>query len=358
MYTTFYQLSERPFSTAPDPSCIYLTPQHREAISGLVYAILDRKGYMALSGEVGTGKTSVLAAALKHIATKRVHTSVILNPTLTPAEFLELALLDFGFTDIPASKAQRLSLFQNFLITNYQEGRISALIIDEAHKLSLEVLEEIRLLGNFDFAGQNLLQIVLIGQTELDKILDRQDMRQFKHRIAVRVAIRPLSEADTRNYMQFRWRKAGGQASIPFLPEAVTLIGRYCQGIPRLINVTCDNALLLGYAEESSDVTAKHVLEALTDLHLISSTDLSREMARLSLAAVPVAVETAGNQELQQQVQMATNGDLGNGKRGPANFAVRNVPFETLNQYSRPSFLTRWFRKRADERTRRTEQPA
>ena len=156
---------------------LFSTEQHREALAGLTYAILDRKGFLALSGMAGAGKTTMLAWVLQKLPSNKVQSSVILNLTLTPSEFLELAMLDFGIQDIPTNKAQRLWILQKFLVQQQREGKISVLIVDEAHKLSSEVLEEIRLLGNFESAEEKLLQVVLIGQSELDKLLESARIR-------------------------------------------------------------------------------------------------------------------------------------------------------------------------------------
>jgi general secretion pathway protein A len=267
MYNRSFGVRKNPFNMTPDPAFLYLTAQHREALVGLSYAILQRKGFVVLTGEAGTGKTTLLARVLQFIPGSQVQSSVILNPTLTPAEFLELALLDFGVTHVPASKAQRLWLLRNLLLKAREQGRISALIIDEAHKLSREVLEEIRLLGNFEESDEKFLQIVLIGQNELDEILNREDLRQLKQRIAVRLSIGPLASPEVGLYIRHRWLRAGGD-NPPFSTEAVSFIAHASQGIPRLINGLCDNALTLAFGEGSSAVEARHVQASAVDLHI------------------------------------------------------------------------------------------
>src|ERR1051326_3771523 len=151
MYKEFYGLARKPFNMTPDPAFLFLTEQHREALAGLTYAILERKGFLVLSGMAGSGKTTLLAWVLQKLPTSRVQTSVILNPMLTREEFLELAMLDFGLTDIPASKAQRLWILQKFLLQGKEAGKTNVLVVDEAHKLNVELLEEIRLLGNLEY---------------------------------------------------------------------------------------------------------------------------------------------------------------------------------------------------------------
>jgi general secretion pathway protein A len=267
MYNQFFGLRKKPFNMTPDPGFLFLTAQHREALVGLTYAILDRKGFVVLTGDAGTGKTTLLARVLQYLPANRIQSSVILNPTLTPSEFLELAMLDFGISDVPPSKAQRLARLQNLLLEGHSQGKVSTLVIDEAHKLSPEVLEEIRLLGNFEYADQKLIQILLVGQNELNGVLDRDDLRQLKQRIALRFAIAPLAMPEVEQYIRYRWAKAGGQTA-PFSGEAVAQIVRSSRGIPRVINAICDNALMSAFSEGSKTVNEQHVREAAMDLKL------------------------------------------------------------------------------------------
>lgn len=320
MYYAFFGLRENPFTMTSDPKYLFLTPQHNEALAGLTYAILNRKGFVVLTGEAGTGKTTMLARVLERVPTRLVQSSVILNPTLTAAEFLEMALLDFGISDVPASKAQRLAKLQAFLLKGHREGKISALIVDEAHKLSPDVLEELRLLGNFDLADQKLLQILLIGQDELTGVLNRPDMRQLKQRIAVRLSIAPLEPADVEPYIRERWTTAGGALPAPFSPDAIAAIARWSRGIPRVINAVCDNALLLAFAEQQAYVGAGHVLEAATDLDLVRSAPPAAAGAQ-SAEAAPAAILSFPTLE-----------------RYGAAPAENQVP-------AKPSIVARWFRK-------------
>jgi general secretion pathway protein A len=268
MYNAFFSLGKKPFNMTPDPDFLFLTARHREALVGLTYGILDHKGFVVLTGEAGTGKTTLLARVLQQMPAARVQSSVILNPTLTAAEFLELALLDFGVPEVPASKAQRLTMMQRLVLEGHREGRISTLVIDEAHKLSVDVLEEIRLLGNFERGDQKLLQVLLVGQNELNDLLERSDVRQLKQRISLRFAIEPLSPDEVDQYIRYRWTLAGGALTVPFAPEAITKIAYCSQGIPRVINAVCDNALTLAFSEGSRTVGEEHVREAAADLRL------------------------------------------------------------------------------------------
>ena len=183
MYQSYFGLTKEPFSMTPDPAFLFLTGAHREALAGLSYAILGGKGFVVLTGDAGTGKTTLLTKMLRSIPPARAAFSVVLNPLLSPDEFLEMALLDFGVKEVPASKAQRLVLLREFLSQSRKQGKISVLVVDEAHKLAPAVLEEIRLLSNFELAETKLLQIVMAGQNELATVLNREDLRQFKQRI-------------------------------------------------------------------------------------------------------------------------------------------------------------------------------
>jgi len=284
MYYQFFGLQKEPFGMTPDPSFLFLSAAHREALAGLTYAILSRKGFVVLTGDAGTGKTTLLTRVLKSVPPSRACFSVVLNPTLTPAEFLELVLLDFGIAEVPSSKAQRLTILREFLTEAYGQNRVPVLVVDEAHKLPPDVLEEIRLLSNFELPEGKLLQIVLAGQTELGDLLNRQDLRQLKQRVAVRLAIHPLSAPDVAHYIQHRWQRAEASQAHPFQPEAVRTIAQYSRGIPRMVNVLCDNALMLAYGEGVSSIGTAHIGEVARDLDL---TDRNGRL-RQGGAAAPV----------------------------------------------------------------------
>lgn len=285
MYQSFFGLEKLPFNLTPDPEFLFLPPKHREALTGLTYSVLERKGFVVLSGDAGTGKTTLINSVLSHLPPERVESSIILNPTLTASEFLEGVMLDFEIKDPPASKAQRLWKLQEFLAHTHHDNRYAVLIIDEAHKLSVEVLEEIRLLGNYESASEKFLQILLLGQSELDELLDRRDMRQLKQRIALRLFVDPLNPSETREYIAFRWAKAGGKQSPPFTPEALDGVVQWSQGIPRLINSICDSALLMTFAEDSHLVRIENVREAAGNLGQIGT--LGQMTAPVAAEAVP-----------------------------------------------------------------------
>jgi general secretion pathway protein A len=253
-----------------DPRFLYLTPQHREAATGLIYSVLKHKGMATLTGEAGTGKTTVLRAVLTAMSAASVKVSYVPVPTLTPAEFLEFILLQFGLLNLArANKAERLLLFERFLLSSQEKNQTSLLIVDEAHKLSKELLEEIRLLTNFDTRAGMLLQIVLAGQSELDELLRESDLGQFKQRIAYRFSLHGLTGDEVEAYIAHRWSRAGGSPAPPFDAEAIRHIALYSGGIPRLINAICDNTLVMAFADNAPVVTAAGVHEAARDLDLV-----------------------------------------------------------------------------------------
>jgi type II secretory pathway predicted ATPase ExeA len=250
---------------------LFLSASHREALAGLCYGLLDRKGLLVVLGQAGTGKTTLLARAIQTLPVSRIQFATVLNPTLTPAEFLETVLLSFGMTEIPSSKAQRLLRLQTRLLQVQAENRIAALLIDEAHKLSPEVLEEVRLLGNLENRAEKLLQLVLTGQSDLGRVLNCDDLLQLKQRIAGRLSLRPLSRPEVVDYIRHRWMRAGGSPEVPFTPAALELTARCSQGIPRTVNAICDNALLQAFGEQTLVVEPKHVIQSCTDLDLLET---------------------------------------------------------------------------------------
>ena len=298
MYTEFYNLARKPFNMTPDPAYLFLTNQYREALAGLSYAIVERKGFLVLSGVAGCGKTTLLAWALGRLPCEQVQSSVILNPMLKAEEFLEMVMLDFGITDIPDSKARRLWMLQNFLVQGDRDGKINVLIVDEAHKLSVELLEEIRLLGNLEHGADKLLQIFLVGQPELDDLLNRADLWQFKQRINVRLGLDMLSAEEVEHYIQHRWKVAGGTLPAPFAPAALAAVAKRSIGVPRLVNAVCDNALILAYADQSGAVSEEHVEAAARDLRLMPNAPAP--VAVKPPAAYPVAPSANGTAAVVQ----------------------------------------------------------
>ena len=270
MYETYFGLEKAPFSLSPDPRFLYAAPRTREAFAGVLHGVLDRRGFVVLTGESGTGKSTLLRAVLTEISPERLASSLIFNPVVKPEEFLELAMLDFGLSNIPESKPRRLAYFNEFLIENHNKGRINVLFVDEAHTLTPALLEEIRLLTNFESSDTKLLQIVLSGHTELDDILERFELRQLKQRIAIRATLRPLQSVnEVGSYILHRWRKAGSKGDLPFHPGAIAAIAHFSQGIPRTINSLCDSCLMLAYGSNKRFIDRGMVIEIACEMRLL-----------------------------------------------------------------------------------------
>jgi general secretion pathway protein A len=268
MYTSFFKLQRSPFEISPDPQFFFRTDVHNEALAGLYYGIYAHKGFMVLSGEVGTGKTLVIRCLLDLLDQTQLSYAYIFCTRLSSWEFLQEVAKDWGLPDRPRTQSQLLKQFQSFLLRRGQKGLYTALIIDEAQHLDAEVLEEVRLLTNFETARGKLLQIILVGQPELDVLLESHNLRQLKQRIAMRFRLRPLSEAQTRNYIWDRLWQAGSHDPL-FSLAALQSVFIHSGGIPRLINTICDNALISAFAAGRTEVTDTMVEEVAADLYLV-----------------------------------------------------------------------------------------
>jgi general secretion pathway protein A len=267
MYNELFGLQKDPFGLTPDPSFLFLTDQHREALSGLTLALLQGKGLVVLCGEVGTGKTTLLARMLRFLPASRLQFAMIVNPTLTPSEFLEYVLLDFGVSDIPSGKAGRIFKLLNLMLEGKRDGKVTVLIVDEAHLLPPKVLEDIRMLCSMEDPEDRCLQVLLVGQPELDKVLGHEDMRQLREQIGERLTLGPLLRAEVGEYIRHRWIRAGGTEP-PFTPEAIKAISAATANIPRLINLVCDNSLVMAVADKASVVEERHVQHAAASLNV------------------------------------------------------------------------------------------
>lgn len=251
MYTGFYGFRERPFEINPDPEFLFLSESHREALAHLIYAARERKGFTVITGEVGTGKTTLVRAFLSQLNGKvqgRIKTAYIFNPKLTTDDFIRYICEDLGIKEERHSKGQYISQLHNSLLEHYSRDERVILIIDEAQALSPALLEEVRLLTNLETTKCKLLQVMLIGQPEIDRVLNSHPFRQLKQRITLRYHLQPLDQSDTKKYIEKRLVKAGAADTDIFTPRALRKIYGYSKGIPRLINITCDNALLEGFA--------------------------------------------------------------------------------------------------------------
>lgn len=264
MYASYFGLKEPPFGLTPDPKYFFRTDSFLEAISSLKYGIEQNKGIVLLTGEVGTGKTTTLRAAIKGFG-QDILPAYVFNPYLTVGEFFEQFAYAIGFgCQEASSKAGMLNSIGRFLVARHQKGLKTALIVDEAHGLSMPLLEEIRLLLNFETDQDKLLQIVLCGQPELELLLNKPQLRQLKQRVSLRCVLKPLTVFEVDRYIRFRLKVAGADNLNIFDEQAVRLIYRASSGIPRIINNVCDNSLLFGYAANQKRVT-RGIIEEVID---------------------------------------------------------------------------------------------
>jgi general secretion pathway protein A len=269
MYQRFYGLRELPFELTPNPTFLFLSPKHSEALSNLEYGLSAAKPVTVLIGEAGTGKTTLLRAALQSERCRNVRCVYLNNPALTRDEFVETLARRFDLSaEAAKSKAVLLAELERVLRDRRAAGETTALVVDEAQSLSIELLEEVRLLANIETSTQKLLPLVLAGQPELGERLNDPALRQLKQRVALRCEITPFDLQETAAYIATRVRTAGGEASRLFTREAVTLIHEYSRGIPRTISVMCDNALVSGMALGRQPVDRAIVLEVSRDFDL------------------------------------------------------------------------------------------
>jgi general secretion pathway protein A len=267
VYRDFYGMLRSPFEMTPDPSFLYLGETHREGLATLVYGIQARKGFVVLTGEVGTGKTTLLHALLSQLDPS-MPSAFIFNPRLEPVDFLHMLFDEFGLEQRCHTKAEYLLALNHFLIECLKEDRTALVIIDEAQNLSPEMLEEVRLLSNLETPTSKLIQIMLVGQPELDAMLDRPDLRQLRQRIALRHHLRPFDAEELDHYVDERLRLAGYTGKGIFKHSARKALLALTGGVPRLVNVLCDAALLLGYSRGFRTLGADVIDEVARDLHM------------------------------------------------------------------------------------------
>jgi general secretion pathway protein A len=267
MYHTFYGLIRAPFEMTPDPAFLYLGETHREGLATLVYGVRSRKGFVMLTGEVGTGKTTLLHALLAQLDAS-TDSAYIFNPRLGPLDFFQLLFDDLGIEETCFSKAEYLLALNHYLIDRLKSDRTVLLIIDEAQNLSAEMLEEIRLLSNLETPNSKLIQILLVGQPELSEMLSRDDLRQLRQRIVLRHELQPFDAGELEFYVEERLRLAGYTGKGIFKRSAFRELFAVTGGVPRLVNVVCDGALLAGYGRDQATLDAEIIREVADDLHL------------------------------------------------------------------------------------------
>ncbi len=267
MYKRFFELTSDPFTLNPDPRFLFKMPQTLEALASLQYGITSRRGFMVLTGEVGTGKTTLLRHTLDALHRTRIHSSFIFNPRLDVLEFLEFVLSDFGLTPTNRTKSGMLIQLNRWLIECFGKNEPCVIVVDEAQNLTGEMLEEVRLLTNLETSSEKLVQIILCGQPELETRLRQNDVRQLRQRVSLWCRTQALDQEETGDYIAARLKIAGTVKRI-FLPETVMLIQRASGGIPRLINLICENCLIFAYVDQVQEITPELASIVLHDLRL------------------------------------------------------------------------------------------
>src|SRR3954447_25467209 len=268
MYKAFFGLVSNPFNLSPDPAFLYRSAHHEEALANLIYGVQSRKGFILLTGEVGTGKTTMLECLRDHLDSHNIPFAFVFNSRLTADQFFEMIAYDLELPCSRTSKTEVLFALNTMLLERANQNKTTVLIVDEGQNLDWDVMEEIRLLGNLENRRGKLLQIIISGQPELDQKLEQEEYRQLRQRIALRCKLRPLNATETAEYIATRLARSGMRDQMIFPPEVLREIHRGTHGIPRLINSVCDNLLLTAFAMESRVATVNMYEEVARDLRL------------------------------------------------------------------------------------------
>jgi general secretion pathway protein A len=267
MYTRYFGFSEKPFTLTPNPRFIFLSRHHKEAFAHLLYGINNHYGFIALTGEIGTGKTTVLRTLLGQLQDDTYRTALIFSPCLTSIELLRSINSEFGLEAASGYANELLAELNRFLLMETAAGRTVVLVIDESQNLQPEVLEQIRLISNLETENDKLIQIILAGQPELEALLGRPDLRQLNQRIAVRYTLRSMSMEETRCYIRQRMEIAGETGGVSFTKTAMALIYLFTRGVPRMINILCDRALLIAYGDERRRISSGIIIRGFFELN-------------------------------------------------------------------------------------------
>lgn len=293
MYEAFYGLTEKPFSLTPDPKYLYLSRAHREALDHLLYGIQEREGFIVITGDVGTGKTTLCRAILSRLD-QRTKTALVLNPLLSEEELLRGALHDFGLPGAGGTKKELIDELNGFLLKALTDGENAVLIIDESQNLSSNLLEQIRLLSNLETEREKLIQIILVGQLGLLDLLASPELKQLNQRVSVRYQLRPLSFQETCQYIYHRLMVAGGSGGVTISSPALQAIYRFSRGVPRLINLASDRALLQGFVDHSTHITRSRAQKAIASLSQEVSVGPQGRLTRRTLPLWVTGVLVAG----------------------------------------------------------------
>lgn len=292
MYKEFFGLRANPFNVNPDPRYLFLTRHTEEALACLTYGIQSRKGFVLLTGEVGTGKTTLINKLLEWLRLQQVATAFVFNSRMNVPQFLDYMMADFGIECSSKAKSQVLLRLYNWLLDRYRAGETAVLIVDEAQNLSEEVLEEIRMMTNLETFTEKLLQIVLVGQPELEEKLKQPQLRQLRQRLTLRAKTHPLSLEETKAYVAQRLRIAGSNGQPIFDTEALVAIHRYSDGIPRVVNLLCEHCLVSAFVDQQK-VIARPVVEAVAQDFDLSDGTAAVAMTQAMPAQPPGRVELA-----------------------------------------------------------------
>jgi general secretion pathway protein A len=268
MYNAFFGFTQNPFNLSPDPAFLFRSHQHEAALANLIYGIQSRKGFLVLTGEAGTGKTTMLECLRDHLFSQDIEFTFLFNARITAAELFEMIAYDMDLRCDRKSKPEVLYALNELLIKQASRGRTTVLIIDEAHNLEWDVLEEVRMLGNLENRAGKLLQIVLAGQPEFDRKLDAPSLHPLKQRVVLRSTLKPFTERETIDYVENRLAIAGMSQQKFLSPELLLEIHSRSQGIPRIINAICDNLLLTAFAHESRTATLGMLDQVTTEMRL------------------------------------------------------------------------------------------
>ncbi|WP_026839809.1 ExeA family protein [Citrifermentans bremense] len=287
MYCEFYGFRESPFTITPNPRFLFLSDHHREALAHLLYAVENRVGFVELTGEVGTGKTTVLRTFLNRLDGRGHRTALIFNPCLSSLELLKSVNREFGLSCDSESRVDLLQVLNEFLLEQKRAGHSVVLVMDEAQNLSPEVLEQIRLISNLETETDKLIQIVLSGQPELLTVLAREELRQLNQRITVRYHLLPMDFENTRRYIDHRMELAGCHRAAEFSVAAMKRIFRFSGGVPRLVNVVCDRALLIGFTQESRIISGSMAVQAVSEVAGRAPYGITARLLRRVLGRVP-----------------------------------------------------------------------
>ncbi|HHT9132722.1 MAG TPA: ExeA family protein, partial [Candidatus Tripitaka californicus] len=295
MYLEFFGLKEKPFSLTPDPKFFFQSETHKANLEQALYGIMHREGFIVVTGAIGAGKTT-LCRTIYDKLDRKTHTAMILNPFLSEDELLETILHEFGILEKGGqrlSKKEMLDKLNEFLLNTLKGGENAILIIDEAQNLPMPALEQIRILSNLETDKEKLLQIILVGQLGLLRLLNSPELQQLDQRISVKCQINPLKKEEVQRYIEYRITVAGSSGEVAFAPDALDLIYEYSLGIPRVINLICDRSLLGAYTQQTTKINKALVLKAVENLKLEKPVMSKQKMAELTSGAPPAAPASA-----------------------------------------------------------------